>query len=152
MDNRSHLLPPITHCTSPTPNSHTQTNMKFILFASIISFAVAAAIGSADNVDADLDVNNNNINNDNIYRNNINYPPYRRTLSKDDCNDIVNAFASVLQNKRYKNRAPKDTYKKYLARNFVERSGSINTLISPDNNVNPILPHHFKPLPSSNKR
>ena len=127
--------------------------MKFILFASIISFAVAAAIGSADNVDADLDINNNiNINNDNIYRNNINYPPYRRTLSKDDCNDIVNAFASVLQNKRYKNRAPKDTYKKYLARNFVERSGSINTLISPDNNVNPILPHHFKPLPSSNKR
>jgi hypothetical protein len=134
MVQHSHLFPTFTHYTSPTPKPHIQTNMKFILFASIISFAVAAAVGSADNADTNLEVNNNIISG-NIYSNNINYSPYGRTLSKDDCNDIVNAFISVLQNKRYRNKSPRDTYKRYLAKDFKERSGSINSLISKDNNV-----------------
>jgi hypothetical protein len=132
MVQHSHLFPTFTHYTLPTPKPHGQTNMKFILFASIISFAVAAAVGSAD---TNIDVSNNIISS-NIYSNNFNYSPYRRTLSKDDCNDIVNAFISILQNKRYKNQPPSSTYKKYLARNFGERSGSINSLISPANDVN----------------
>jgi hypothetical protein len=139
MVHHSHLSPTFTHYTPPTPKPHPQANMKFILFASIISFAVAAAVGSADNVDVDktndpIDVNSNLISSD-IYRNNINYSPYRRTLSRDDCNDIVNAFISVLQNKRYKDQSPSNTVKKYLARNFVERSGSINSLKSKNNDV-----------------
>jgi len=111
--------------------------MKFILFASIISFAVAAAIGSADDGDAnkDIDINNNAVST-NIYKNNINYRPFKDTLRQSDCNDIVNAFISVLQNKEYRNKSPRENYKKYLEEKFVERSGSINSLISPSNDVN----------------
>jgi hypothetical protein len=130
--------------------------MKFLLFASIFSFAVAAAVGSVDNRDVGIadqvDDNNLAIRDDKkIYNSNINYRAYKGTLSKDDCNDIAKAFISVLQNKNYKGQPPSKTYKKYLAKNFVERSGSINSLISKNNDVNllPILsqsnsnPHYF---------
>jgi hypothetical protein len=127
--------------------------MKFLLFASIFSFAVAAAVGSADNGDVGIGEDNGLVIRDDkkIYNSNINYRAYKGTLSKDDCNDIAKAFISVLQNKNYKGHPPSKTYKKYLAKDFVERSGSINSLISKNNDVNllPILsqshsnPHYF---------
>jgi hypothetical protein len=128
--------------------------MKFLLFASIFSFAVAAAVGSVDNGGVDK-VDDNGLllarDDKKIYNSNINYRAYKGTLSKDDCNDIAKAFISVLQNKNYKGQPPSKTYKKYLAKNFVERSGSINSLISKNNDVSllPILsqsnsnPHYF---------
>jgi hypothetical protein len=133
--------------------------MRFILFASIFSFAVAAAVGSADNGETDFNI----VEDDttklierqdkkvNIYTNNINYRPYKRTLSKDECDDIVNAYISVLTKKKYKGKSPKETSQNYVVKNYVLRSGSINSLISKNNDVNllPILsqsnsnPHYF---------
>jgi hypothetical protein len=129
--------------------------MRFILFASIFSFAVAAAVGSADNGETDFNI----VEDDttklierqdkkvNIYTNNINYRPYKRTLSKDECDDIVNAYISVLTKKKYKGKSPKETSQNYVVKNYVLRSGSINSLISKNNDVNPIPtrpdPHCF---------
>ena len=149
---------PLTAYPSFKPKPPTQTNMRFILFASIFSFAVAAAVGSADNGETDFNI----VEDDttklierqdkkvNIYTNNINYRPYKRTLSKDECDDIVNAYISVLTKKKYKGKSPKETSQNYVVKNYVLRSGSINSLISKNNDVNPITPHPA-PIPTTSR-
>lgn len=120
---------PINHSQHiTTSKTNHSTNMKFILFASIFSFAVAAAVAPPE-------------------YGNSNPTPYQGTLPQKQAEDIVNGFISVLRNQPYKGQPPSQTYKKYLSPGFTERSGSINSLISPQNNASPtetLLPSLMK--------
>jgi len=96
--------------------------MKFIIFASIFSFAVAAAVAPAD------------------YSNNPR--PYKGNLPQKQAEDIAKGFISVLQGANYNGQPPSKNYKTYVEPKFVEYSGSINSLISKNNDVSAILIHH----------
>ena len=93
--------------------------MKFILFASIFSFAVAAAVAPSE------------------YSNNPR--PYEGNLPQRQAENIAKGFISVLQNKTYNDQPPSKNYKTYVEPKYIEYSGSINSLISKTNDVSPML-------------
>jgi hypothetical protein len=125
-----------------TPKPPAQTNMKFLLFASIFSFAVAAAVGPVDGEVKLINRDNNNIDRDPV--------PYRGVLKQKEAEDIANGYLSVLQNKDYNGQPPSKNWKKYVEKKYREISGSINSLISKNNDVSsqPFL-HSFGGTPKS---
>ena len=105
--------------------------MKFLVFASIFSFAVAAAVGFADNGDTDTDVKN-------LMDRDNNPVPLKDVLKQKEAEEIAGGYLSVLQNKPYKGQLPSKNWKNYVEKKYHEYAFSINSLISKDNDVSAI--------------